>query len=173
MNIANPSLPSLYKPAVYASLCSRADVTIFVALQNDINLSDGCMTFSPAISNFFGFKSDNTQCHIGIPDELWSKFSQINFQSFSVTTNYLSLHYHVDEEHVNSYRTAIGIEKEIHLSGKELIIRLPLRKKNSIEIQACVVLHLHHMSSTGEVIEGENQQISITKKHMEKLDYER
>lgn len=166
MNVINPSLTPLYKPAVYASLCSRADITLFVALQNDIDLSNKIMTFSPSLSNYFGFKSDNTQCHVGVPDELWAKFSQIDFQCFSISLNYLSLHYHVDEEHVSSYRTAVGMEKEIHLSGSELTIRLPLRRKNALEIQACIVLHLHHMSPDSEAIEGQNEQISITKKQI-------
>ncbi|WP_390240820.1 hypothetical protein [Vibrio sp. R78045] len=167
-NIA-PSLTPLYKPAVYAQLCTRPDISLYVALQKDITLSSRTFTLSPNLSGFFGFTVENNQVFVGIPDCLWDLLSGLNFQTFSTDFNYLNLYYQVDEESVNKIRTATGFEDKLHLSSAELQLRIPVRPSNIKTIKGSVVLHLVHMDSNLVALEGEGQTISISKKLSEDL----
>ncbi len=164
MSNITPSASPLYKPAVYAELCSRPDITLFVALQHDISLSSKVMTLSPNLAHYFGFHIDRNQVFVGISDTLWPVFKQINFQSFQFNANYLHLYYQVDLDVVNHIRTATGFKERLSLTTDELQIRIPTRSFNGKKINSSVVLHLVHMDNTGVAVAGEGEQISISKK---------
>lgn len=158
-------LPSpLYKPAVYAELCQRADITLFVALQNDIKLSPRCLTFSPNLATFFGLIIENGQIFLGVPDAIWALLKSIDFHSFSIEQNYLFLHYKVDTETTNQVRTATGLESRMALSSCELVIKIPVRPPNAAAINQNVVLHLIHMDEHQHAIAGKAHKRSISKK---------
>lgn len=164
MSDITPSASPLYKPAVYAELCSRADITLFVALQHDVKLESKKMTLSANLAQFFGFKLDRNQVFIGVPDSLWPLFSKINFQSFIYHRNFLHLYYQVDLEKSSQYRTATGFAEQLTLSTEELCMRIPMRSFNGNQINSSVVMHLVHMDDELVRIEGNGEQISISKK---------
>lgn len=158
-------LPSpLYKPAVYAELCQRADITLFVALQNDIKLSPSCLTLSPNLATFFGLIIEDGQIFLGVPDAIWALLKSIDFHSFSVERNHLCLHYKVDTETTNQVRTATGFESRMELSSCDLVIQIPVRPPNATAIKKHVVLHLIHMDEHQHAITGKAHKRSISKK---------
>lgn len=152
----------LYKPALYVTFSKRPDLAIYLTLQSDISVREHTLVCSPHLASFFGVAFESSQVFLGVPEKLWTQFSQLNFQSFSVTSSSLKLHYHLDVEDKKRVRTGVGTEEVVTFTVDELTFELPIKPAISRQISQSAVLHMTQMRADKSSVD--TQRISLTKR---------
>lgn len=155
----------LYKPAVYAKLLNRPDISLFLTFQNDIEMHEMSMSLSEHLTCHIGCHVENLNAYIGIPTNLWRAFRRINWQSFELDSerNALVLHFHVDIEHVESAELSYGQIENKSLAVHSLNVRLPIHLVLLAKLSQCTILHLCSMDEHCEKSNDSSDQITITK----------
>ncbi|ELP5729348.1 hypothetical protein QTV44_002615 [Vibrio vulnificus] len=152
----------LYKPALYVIFSKRPDLAVYLTLQSDICVRDHTLVCSPHLASFFGVAFESSQVFLGVPERLWPQFSQLNFQSFSISTSSLNLHYHLDVEDKKRVRTGVGTEEVVSFAVDELTLELPVKSAISRKISQSAVLHMTPMRTDRSSVV--TQRISLTKR---------
>ncbi|CCO46832.1 conserved hypothetical protein [Vibrio nigripulchritudo SOn1] len=142
----------LYKPAVYAKLLNRADISLAVLLQNDIQMYDKSLVVSQHLSSHFGLAFDGMNVFVGVPHQLWEGFERINWQSFSVDESelYLVLNFDVDVERTITNRTSFGNHSETKAMVDRLALKIPYTPVFDEQLSNCSFVHICEMSNANE-----------------------
>ncbi len=143
---------ALYKPAVYAKLLNRADISLAVLLQNDIEMSDKSLVLSQHLSSHFGLIIDGMNVYVGVPTKLWEGFERINWQSFSIDTDelYLVLYFDIDVERESMTRTSFGNHSTTKATVDRLTLKFPCSPLSINQLSNCSFVHICEMDEKNE-----------------------
>lgn len=153
----------LYKPAVYAKLLGRSDVSLALLLQNDVEMSTHDMSCSIHLSTHFGVLFDGINAFIGVPNKLWEAFSTIDWQAFELNSDelQLQLYFDVDVERVEEFRASFGTTSDVIQSVDRLSYTFPIAPIHVKKLKSSAFLHLCEMDEHHE--RTPTPPISVTK----------
>ncbi|MDN3661099.1 hypothetical protein [Vibrio agarivorans] len=162
----NVRKPSLYKPAVYAKLLNRPDVSLFTEFQHDMVLQKNSLEMSNYFASHIGLIVDGINAYLGVPKALWGAFGRINWQSFSVVDDLsvLNLYFDVEVEKQKVLKRSYGQESTSSLEVDRLKMVIPLHPCHSDELIRSSILHICCINDAHERDES-IPPVSITKIH--------
>ena len=157
---------SLYKPAVYAKLLNRPDVSLFTEFQHDIVLQKNALLMSNYFASHIGLVIDGINAYLGVPKTLWGAFGRINWQSFSVLEDLSELHlyFDVEVEKQRVLKRSYGNESTSSMEVDRLKLIVPLHPCHADEMSRSSILHICCINDSLERDES-IPPISITKIH--------
>ncbi len=157
---------SLYKPAVFAKLLNRADVSLFTELQKDVVLQKNSLELSHFFSSHIGFSLDGMNVHLGIPKLLWSAFKRFNWQTYDINYDFgrLILYYDVEVERVKTMHRSYGEVSRSEINADRLKLIIPCHPVYLSKLKKTSILHICCMNDEQERDEAE-PPVSITKVH--------
>ena len=142
----------LYKPAVYAKLLGRSDISLALLLQNDVVMSDKSICASEHLASHFGLVFDGINVFIGVPYKLWEAFSTIDWQAYDIDEEACSLRllFNVDVERVECFKTNYGKISDTKQDVDRLSFVLPCSFSYTRKFAKSAILHICEMDEHNE-----------------------
>lgn len=139
----------LHKPAVYAKLLGRPDVSLFAEFEKDVVLQKNQLVFSHNFASHFGIQADGINVYIGVPEKLWEAFKRINFQNYSLDSDsaQLQLHYDVEVESKIEHTRSYGVDVETVMKAERLSLVFPCHPLIFAQVERTNICHVCCMTS--------------------------
>lgn len=128
---------------MYARLTKRADLKLWITFQSDFEVADGALEMSDYLASHFGFKVEDGNSHLGVPNKLWKVFKELNLDSFSISNYSLDLIYYISNEESAYINTSTGSERKTYQERKKLKIKIPVCHKTRKFLSQSILLSLH------------------------------